>query len=227
MLLPALSKARAKARAISCTNNLKQSMLAQLMYADDNDCMMPVMDENAAKRNKYSHWPEFLVGNGYISSIRDNALRCPLRQPGADPVRYYETNVSYGMNWWYPGRREGNAASLLERYIDQRKLKAPSTFLTMADTLMGPNKGNWTNLHQMSIWQANATLANQGIHFRHSEKMNGAMGDGHVESLTPSGLNDIQHQPDAMYKNTAIYGYADVITYAYSEHVIRIQIYKD
>ena len=37
MLLPALSKARAKARAISCTNNQKQVILGLIMYADDYD----------------------------------------------------------------------------------------------------------------------------------------------------------------------------------------------
>ncbi len=35
MLLPALSKARAKARAISCVNNQKQCILGLIMYADD------------------------------------------------------------------------------------------------------------------------------------------------------------------------------------------------
>ena len=37
MLLPALSKAREKARAISCTNNLKQIQLGNLLYANDYD----------------------------------------------------------------------------------------------------------------------------------------------------------------------------------------------
>ena len=35
MLLPALSKAREKARAISCTNNLKQLQLGNLLYTND------------------------------------------------------------------------------------------------------------------------------------------------------------------------------------------------
>ena len=37
MLLPALSKAREKARAISCTNNLKQLVLGDILYANDAD----------------------------------------------------------------------------------------------------------------------------------------------------------------------------------------------
>ena len=36
MLLPALSKAREKAKSISCLNNIKQCTLGILMYADDN-----------------------------------------------------------------------------------------------------------------------------------------------------------------------------------------------
>ncbi|MGI6354727.1 MAG: prepilin-type N-terminal cleavage/methylation domain-containing protein [Lentisphaeria bacterium] len=36
MLLPALSKARDKARSISCINQQKQTMLGLLMYADDH-----------------------------------------------------------------------------------------------------------------------------------------------------------------------------------------------
>jgi prepilin-type N-terminal cleavage/methylation domain-containing protein/prepilin-type processing-associated H-X9-DG protein len=37
MLLPALSKAKAKAKAISCVNNQKQLALATVMYSNDND----------------------------------------------------------------------------------------------------------------------------------------------------------------------------------------------
>ena len=41
MLLPALSKAREKARAISCVNNLKQLQLGNVLYANDSDDFLP------------------------------------------------------------------------------------------------------------------------------------------------------------------------------------------
>src|SRR6267378_2512907 len=37
LLLPALSRAKAKAQALSCMNNGRQILLAWLMYADDHD----------------------------------------------------------------------------------------------------------------------------------------------------------------------------------------------
>ena len=41
MLLPALSKAREKARAISCTSSLKQIMTGWEMYLNDNEDTYP------------------------------------------------------------------------------------------------------------------------------------------------------------------------------------------
>jgi len=56
MLLPALSKAREKARTISCTSNIKQMALASNMYADDNVDMLPT----AAVNLKW--WHDALLG---------------------------------------------------------------------------------------------------------------------------------------------------------------------
>ncbi len=41
LLLPALSRAKAKAQGILCMNNTKQMTLAWLMYAHDNRDLMP------------------------------------------------------------------------------------------------------------------------------------------------------------------------------------------
>ena len=43
MLLPALNKARNMAKAVSCTNNLKQLALGAMMYCSDNKGHMPLI----------------------------------------------------------------------------------------------------------------------------------------------------------------------------------------
>src|SRR5450631_341440 len=48
MLLPALSKAKAKAQQISCLNNLKQWGLADSIYVDDNNNYFPAPRYQAA-----------------------------------------------------------------------------------------------------------------------------------------------------------------------------------
>ncbi len=58
MLLPALSKAREKARAISCTNNLKQLQLGNILYANDYDDYLPPISfrTNGASAGVNSDW---------------------------------------------------------------------------------------------------------------------------------------------------------------------------
>ena len=41
MLLPALAKAKARAQGISCLNNIRQWSLAQTLYVDDNNQLLP------------------------------------------------------------------------------------------------------------------------------------------------------------------------------------------
>jgi prepilin-type N-terminal cleavage/methylation domain-containing protein len=47
LLLPALSRAKAKAQSIKCLNNLRQLTLCWLMYADDNGDRLPPQNPGA------------------------------------------------------------------------------------------------------------------------------------------------------------------------------------
>src|SRR6266403_4386111 len=48
MLLPALSKAKAKAQGIQCMSNLKQLQLGAIMYSgDNNDRLLPTVGQGA------------------------------------------------------------------------------------------------------------------------------------------------------------------------------------
>jgi len=73
MLLPALSKAKAKATGITCMNNSRQMMLAYLMYAEENsDKVIGAGNQTA------SGGPPAWIGDGWLdwtaSSINTNLL---------------------------------------------------------------------------------------------------------------------------------------------------------
>src|SRR5437867_11133384 len=65
LLLPALSKAKSKAQAIACMNNLRQLQLAWMVYPSDNDDWMPpnrlAADYAGFKADKGS----WVVGNAW------------------------------------------------------------------------------------------------------------------------------------------------------------------
>ena len=93
MLLPALGKAREKARTISCVNHLRQLGLHTILYADDHNGYLPTynmgyfgyVNMSSIIHNWYSM--DILVNHGYLGSvpanrvakenIRRQLLRCP------------------------------------------------------------------------------------------------------------------------------------------------------
>jgi len=135
MLLPALSKARDKARTVSCVNNMKQVGLAQLMYAGDfNDyiCAIELMTSGGwclrtgfYHRNQSVHgWktiPNILLGRGYISNVDSNStdvtaavnqfFRCP-----SDSKHFQkdvENNANTSYIFWLYGAKNWNTGAII------------------------------------------------------------------------------------------------------------------
>lgn len=62
MLLPALNKAREKAKMINCTNQMKQIGSILAMYVNDSDGWLP---NGAGQVSNYDGFPSLLVASGY------------------------------------------------------------------------------------------------------------------------------------------------------------------
>lgn len=87
MLLPAISKAKDKAKGINCTSNLKQIATVMISYANDSNGFIPCYYETASTKM----WSEVLVDMNYISA--KNVLVCP----SVYPFKYTSRSNTYGM----------------------------------------------------------------------------------------------------------------------------------
>ena len=198
MLLPALSKAREKARAIACTNNMKTQGLAFMAYAHDNEDYFPLKGKswNASNLNKSVQWFNFIKPymDGSTAGTWDNyrtnaaSLVCPSTKGViANSVTWGSTTtgtpdlvaLSYAFN-----ARLGGGKNLL--------VKSPASTACTIDRNI-PQSGS-TFDHLFCYWRASnqnmACYKNvDGVTVdhvcgrRHNNSANTLMTDGHVETL--------------------------------------------
>ncbi|MDQ0289054.1 DUF1559 family PulG-like putative transporter [Oligosphaera ethanolica] len=187
MLLPALSKAREKARAIACVSNLKQFGLCLTQYMDDYDGVTPHgMYAITATKYWYNYLGEYC--GGY--SAENKMFRCPSK---GEYTRGYGCN-GYVMPW---NAAAGGTCYTMSRY----RTPSYTSALMDAANLSSEGTGNinpetWIAIQTgPSSYQAtmpggtNYTVTDQWNNQlrrpvpRHNGNVNTLMLDGHVESL--------------------------------------------
>ena len=93
MLLPALAKAKDKAKTIKCVSNNKQIALAMIMYVGDNNDALPVLNEG--RFGAFGKWYFTLLNEGkYITdtATSNNVWRCTAVKDtdiGRDVVNFF------------------------------------------------------------------------------------------------------------------------------------------
>jgi prepilin-type N-terminal cleavage/methylation domain-containing protein/prepilin-type processing-associated H-X9-DG protein len=96
MLLPALAKAKNKAKQIACTNNNKQIGLAMMMYVGDNKDFLPPLNERNFANHTTNWYFRILDQGNYLTSSAqsNNVWRCTVvKDTDIDPgtVAYYSS----------------------------------------------------------------------------------------------------------------------------------------
>ena len=185
MLLPALSKARAKARQISCINNLKQLELDVTFYQNDQeDCLMP-----SSANGRY--WGHLLQGAGYLAGAANSRIPefiCPEKSSqiaynGTTEYKYPRVDAGhsyqYGANSFVHKTCSNNTTAL--RLITQ--LKYPAQTSSLADVKQTSNTA------QAYIYSNESGSTMKKLDFPHNNQSNTnvAFVDGHVNSepMTP------------------------------------------
>ncbi len=200
MLLPALSKAREKAEAVACINNLKQIGLAMVSYSGDfknYNCYTYTYSGTAGDDQIRYVWMDGIINyvgdsKSYICDSEVPNTYSDMRPPSTSSATYDNPlESSYGRAWWLGGSGRGNMYKM-------NAFKMPSQTISVCD-------GSTYSYSDWTTWDENGQSmtsdvfakyvtkdnASCKVKFRHNNAYNALMFDAHVEAKTDSNFYDI------------------------------------
>jgi prepilin-type N-terminal cleavage/methylation domain-containing protein/prepilin-type processing-associated H-X9-DG protein len=187
LLLPALSRAKAKAKATTCANNLKQLGIATLLYAQDQNNRIQI----DAPLEPGKTWGSILTSNLNLQPL--DLFVCPAYAPH----RFTNWFKTYGVRHDPPAE---NTAGDFNEILLVETLRAPSDYLHLADTTSRGKQGIGAEQYYFFRLQNE-----KEVHARHNSRANGLFLDGHVETAGRSRLEQLGIQ--ALFEKDTIPGY--------------------
>lgn len=176
MLLPALAKAKEKAKQTQCINNLKQVGLATLLYAEDFGDLVQVDD----LLNTTFAWGGILSSNQNLGESK--IFLCPSYPPRSF-TNWFQT---YGV-WADPPTRNIVRRGEHDEYIyvNFNAIRSPTEYPHLADTTsQGKRNLSAKQFHSF-------TTSSTNVHARHSGTADCWFADGHVEAFSPRQFDEI------------------------------------
>ena len=193
MLLPALGKAREKARGIACLNNLKQVGMAAQFYVDEFDGMLFC--------GKTSGWARgFCQDTSYLPQ-KSNSLLCP----GRPPFRYKDDTKVYASRQVndLPNptggtlRRTQQISTEWWAWLVVKNLKRPSAFFEYGDS-----RTSTTNDAQSCVSRFTSTSDDGHFYMAHAGRCSMAYLDGHASAISEDQLVDDASQEYRLHNVT-------------------------
>lgn len=193
LLLSVLGEARAKTRAVSCQNTMRQLGVAFHLYANDHDGEIPPSWHSAAIRrtgnwaveiSPYLH-PHGAASSDAWSETFNRYFRCS-EDDSWDPMIF-----SYGLNVYFeldPASDSYEGSPETWRRIED--LNQPSSTILLAET-RPVAFGDHFMCHQ---WGGIPAARNAVNHDRHGEQSNYLFADGNVRRLDVSETFDPQKE---------------------------------
>jgi|SRR5579859_3862321 len=209
MLLPALASAKNKATRISCLNNLKQMVLFNQLYTDDNNDLFPTATASWNIGDETTNWwAAEICGNStnYYKSFHDPAVNSPLTENGVTWSWAFNFNlVGYGYNSYFLSCTPNAPGTLavsgykFSSYVNFKR----SNIIHPTDCLVFADKQPKSDLTSSgSLWwphasmvAPSATQAYEGVDtIRHNAGKfpgvgNVGFSDGHSESRKDANIN--------------------------------------
>ena len=223
MLLPALAKAREKARQISCTNNMKQCTLAMAMYTNDNNGQFLIngMPFDITGHAGYPfYWYEAIVyhdvlhlGSAYKTGLRPNnsgnhyyckQFLCPSAPMHAGQHHAANSACDFAYNYYLCGGSGTGITAIGNEASIQRNLSRTIMFCDDWKHLQVDGSSDWVRVDDaarlagFNLYSGNrATKSNVGKTYGpHAGTMTTGFVDGHVESS-----KSIEVNKDELYIN--------------------------
>ena len=182
MLLPALSKAREKARTISCTSNLKQIALSATMYTQDYDETLPLIKDSGYTEYKNVSTPGdswYGLINVYVTNEKSFECGADTAKTnawtGGQPATSNVFLLSYGFNGVCNATAVGNYGTC-STVAPNMTVENPSATLMLSDCGVKPAV--------LYPYVSTSIEASGYLAYRHGDTFNAAFFDGHAANFS-------------------------------------------